>query len=121
MALHTISDQQPEFGVLKTLLPEPLRIAALKLIATGERSSASIAQVDKRVLRVPDEKPEPLFTFSIADAIPVVSALLAHKPADESIEISTVENDEHIIDEINGIEQHFILRIARAIWILSLN
>ena len=54
--MGAVSDQAPELGVLETLLPEPLRIAALKVLTGREGARPVLEDIEQGVFRIPDEE-----------------------------------------------------------------
>ena len=121
MFVQPICDRLPKFRVVQALLPDPLRIAPGILVARRIRAGPVFVDFQKRMLGIPDVVAEPLVPVSIADAVPIVGRTIRTERRDWGVQIASIKNHEHVVDQVVDIEEHLIVRVACAIGIVAKN
>src|SRR5690348_6267580 len=93
---------------------DPLRIGVF-CVAGSKWTVAIGIHVEHRVLGVVYEELKSSIAIAIADAKPNVDPNISDEVGDRSVKIPAVQDDRHIVDQILGIQQHRVSKIARAI------
>ena len=80
-----------------------MRIAAIGGVPERKGTQPVFLEVQQSMLGVPDDEPEPIALATIHESVPVVPSAIVAEPADGSIQVTAVEDYQHVIDEIDRI------------------
>src|SRR6185503_16635598 len=120
MLLHVVRSAQTELGIRPKALPNVLRIALAEAaaggrIAYGDKLRAVEVYVTEAQLGIVREEAKTFARVAIARSKEVVwKIVLINGP----IEVAHVDGEQHVVDEIIHIEQHFVSGIWRAVSII---
>ena len=98
MFLYPVADPDAKFFILKTLLPDPLRVATGVAVASRKGAGAVFPNIPERVLRIPDKKAESIPAVPIADAVPIVRAEILSPGTDRCVVVAAVKDHQHVVD-----------------------
>jgi hypothetical protein len=127
--LDVIGHEQPELWVLREAAPKILRAAlfkraALSRIAGAKGAGAVNAEVfdEERVLRIVRKETEAAeISSTIANSEPIVWRIVTEEVRDGRVEVTAIDNYEHVVDKVWDIEQVFVGRIGRAVDVQTLH
>ena len=125
MLLNAVGAPQFELGVGPQLLEDVLRTAleqtaAIDRIARGVRPGAVLVHVQQRVLGIVGDEAETAQAVGVPEPVPIVWGAVAEEVGNRRVEVAPVENDQHVVDEIIHVQQHFVGGIARSVGIVAL-
>ena len=73
------------------------------------------------MFRIPDKETESMRTVSVSHAVPVVADAVPGKSRDWRVQVASVENDQHVVDEPFDVEQVVVFSIRAAVRVSSLD
>ena len=127
VALDAVGEQRLELARVDALLEHVLRaalaerrVALLRAAARRPRAGAVLVEVEQRVLAVVEDEAEPAVRAgAVADPEPVVRALVAHEVGDRRVEVAAPVDDEHHVDQVDGVDEHGVGGVWGAVRVVA--
>ena len=113
--MDAVSYQKGKLLVGLQALPEILRVEIGERTARVVGPESIFIHVQQGVFRIVDKMLKAHFSQTASHRVKVVWTIITQKIRDRSIQIAPVEDHQHVIDQIDRIHQHRVIRIGRTI------